>query len=65
MALQNVNTAGARPVRCPDSYIIQSDHLQLHKDDESRAIRLQNDCMVAVPAPVVRLPDSHVYALWP
>ena len=23
------------------------------------------DCMVALPAPVVRLPDSHVYALWP
>ena len=22
-------------------------------------------CMVVVPAPVVRLPDSHVYALWP
>ena len=29
------------------------------------AIGLQTDCMVAVPAPVVRLPDSHVYALWP
>ena len=30
-----------------------------------RAIGLQTDCMVTVPAPVVRLPDSHVYALWP
>ena len=29
------------------------------------AIGLQTDCMVVVPAPVVRLPDSHVYALWP
>ena len=26
---------------------------------------LQTDCMVVVPAPVVRLPDSHVCALWP
>ena len=30
-----------------------------------RAIGLQTDCMMVVPAPVVRLPDSHVYALWP
>ena len=31
------------------------------------AIGLQTDCMAMVvkPAPVVRLPDSHVYALWP
>ena len=29
------------------------------------AIGLQTDCMVIVPAPVVRLPGSHVYALWP
>ena len=29
------------------------------------AIGLQTDCMMAVPAPVARLPDSHVYALWP
>ena len=27
------------------------------------AIGLQKDCMVVVPALVVRLPDSHVYAL--
>ena len=27
------------------------------------AIGLQLDCMVAVLAPVVTLPDSHVYAL--
>ena len=32
---------------------------------QHRAIRLQTDCMVVVPAPVVRLPDSHLYALWP
>ena len=32
---------------------------------QHRAVGLQTDCMVAVPAPVVRLPDSHVYALWP
>ena len=31
---------------------------------QNRAIGLQTDCMVIVPAPVVRLPDSHVYALW-
>ena len=29
------------------------------------AIELQTECMVIVPAPVVRLPDSHMYALWP
>ena len=29
------------------------------------AIGLQTDCMMAVPAPVARLLDSHVYALWP
>jgi hypothetical protein len=29
------------------------------------AIGLQDDCMVVVPASVVRPPDSHVYALWP
>ena len=23
------------------------------------------ECMVVVPAPVVRLPNFHVYALWP
>ena len=28
-------------------------------------IELQTDCVVTVVAPVVRLPDSHVYALWP
>ena len=27
------------------------------------AIGLQTDCMVIVPAPMVRLPDSHAYAL--
>ena len=26
----------------------------------ARAVGLQIDCMVALPAPVVRLPDSHV-----
>lgn len=29
------------------------------------AIGLHTDCMVAVPASVVRVPDSHVYVLWP
>ena len=29
------------------------------------AIGLQTDCMVVLPAPVVRLLDSRVYALWP
>ena len=29
------------------------------------AIGMQTDCMMVVPAPVVRLPDSHVYAPWP
>ena len=32
---------------------------------QHRAIGLQTDCMVLVPAPVWRLPDSHVCALWP
>ena len=30
-----------------------------------RAIGLQTDCMVAMPASMVRLLDSHVHALWP
>ena len=29
------------------------------------AMWLQTDCMVVLPAPVVRLLDSCVYALWP
>ena len=29
------------------------------------AIGLQTDCMVVVSALMVRLPDSHVYTLWP
>ena len=29
------------------------------------AIGLQTDCMVVLPAPVLRLLDSRVYALWP
>lgn len=29
------------------------------------AIGLQTDCVVIVLAPVVRLQDSRVYALWP
>ena len=32
---------------------------------QSCAIGLQTDCMMVVPAPMVRLPDSHVSALWP
>ena len=32
---------------------------------QHHAIGLQTDCMVTVLAPVVRLLDSHVYALWP
>ena len=32
---------------------------------QHHAIGLQTDCMVVVPPHVVRLPDSHVYALWP
>ena len=35
------------------------------KLSQHHAIGLQTDCMVVVPAPVVRLPDSYVYALWP
>ena len=35
------------------------------QSEEHCAIGLQTDCMVAVPAPVVRLPDSQLYALWP
>ena len=34
------------------------------KSSQHQAIGMQTDCMVIVPAPVVRLPDSHVYALW-
>ena len=32
---------------------------------QHHAIGLQTGCMVTVLAPVVRLLDSHVYALWP
>ena len=32
---------------------------------QHHATRLQTDCMTDVPAPMVRLPTSHVYALWP
>ena len=39
--------------------------LMLCMPSQHHAIGLQTDCMVVVPAPVVRLPDSHVYALWP
>ena len=43
--------------------IKQSDALQLFVAAEAVitacAVGLQTDCMVAVPAPVVRLPDSH------
>ena len=39
--------------------------VMLYMLSQNRAIGLQTDCMVIVPAPVVRLPDSHVYALWP
>ena len=35
------------------------------KLSQHHAIGLQTDCMVTVLAPVVRLLDSHVYALWP
>ena len=39
--------------------------VMLYMLPQHHAIGLQTDCMVLVPAPVVRLPDSHVYALWP
>ena len=39
--------------------------MMLYMLSQHRAIGLQIDCMVIVPAPVVRLPDSYVYALWP
>jgi hypothetical protein len=39
--------------------------MMLYMLSQHRAVGLQTDCMVVVPAPVVRLPDSHVYALWP
>ena len=32
---------------------------------QHNASRLQTDCMVVVSGPMVRLPDSHLYALWP
>ena len=32
---------------------------------QHRAIGLQTDCTAALPGHVVRLPDSHMYALWP
>ena len=39
--------------------------LMLCMPSQHHAIGLQTDCMVVVPAPVVRIPDSHVYAFWP
>ena len=37
----------------------------LYMISQHHAIGLQNDCMAVVLGPVVRLPDSHMYALWP
>ena len=39
--------------------------LMLRMPTQLHATGLQTGCMVVVPAPVVRLPDSLVYALWP
>ena len=39
--------------------------LTLCMPSQHHAVGLQADCMVVVPGRVVRLPDSHVYALWP
>ena len=47
-------------------------HFMLYMPSQHHAIGLQTDCMLVVPPPVhggthhvVRLSDSHVYALWP
>ena len=37
----------------------------MYMPSQHHAIGLQTDCMLVVPGPLVRLPDSHVYALWP
>ncbi len=39
--------------------------LLLRNLSQCRATGLQIGCMVTVLDPVVRLPDFHVYALWP
>ena len=39
--------------------------MMLCMPSQHHAIGLQTDCMVLVPAPVVRLPDSHVHAYGP
>ena len=40
-------------------------HSMLCIPSQHHATGLQTDCMVIVPGPMVRLPDSQVYALWP
>ena len=39
--------------------------LALCMPSQHHAIGLHTDCLVFVPTPVVRLPEPHVYALWP
>ena len=39
--------------------------LMLCMPSQHHAIGLQTDCMVLVPWPMLRLPDSHLDALWP
>ena len=36
--------------------------LMLYMPSRHHAIGLQTNCVVVMPAPMVRLPDSHVYA---
>ena len=38
--------------------------VMLYMLSQHHAIGLQNDCTAVVPTPMVRLPDTHVYALW-
>ena len=40
-------------------------NMMLYMLSQYRAIGLQTDCMVVVPARVLGLPDSRAYALWP
>ena len=41
---------------------MQIQRAKLCMPSQQFAVRLQTDCMVLVPAPTVRLPDSHMYA---
>ena len=64
-AVHTVAVIGFRPRTSSTTEYALDLMLCMPSQHHAIASGLQTDCMVVVPAPVVRLPDSHVYALWP